>query len=91
MLQKDIQAQGNIKKADAKFTEIDTFSSTVTGETFQINHELNCANQYLIYLLKCKVCKKQYVGETNDSFRVMTENLREMKATCNSIFMGIFT
>ena len=33
-------------------TETDTFSSTVTGETFQINHELNCDNKCLIYLLK---------------------------------------
>ena len=50
--------------------ETDTFSSTVTGETFQINHELNCDDKCLIYLLKCKVCKKQYVGETTDAFRL---------------------
>ena len=49
-------------------TETDTFSSTVTGETFQINHELNCDDKCLIYLLKCKVCNKQYVGETTDAF-----------------------
>ena len=91
MLQKDNQAQGNIKNADTKFTETDTFSSIVTGKTFLINHELNCDNQCLIYTLTCEVCKRQYVEETNDSFWVMTENFREMKATCNSIFMGIFT
>ena len=51
-------------------TETDTFSSTVTGDTFQINHELNCDDKYLIYLLKCKVCNKQYVGETTDAFRL---------------------
>ena len=50
-------------------TETDTFSSTVTGEAFQINHELNCDDKCFIYLLKCKVCKKQYVGETTDGFR----------------------
>ena len=49
-------------------TETDTFSSTVTGDTFQINHELNCDDKCLIYLLKCKVCNKQYVGETTDAF-----------------------
>ena len=37
-------------------TETDTFSSTVTAETFQINHVLNCDGKCLIYLLKCKVC-----------------------------------
>ena len=47
----------------ANVTEADTFSNTVTGEIFQLNHELNCDDKCLIYLLKCKVCKKQYVGE----------------------------
>ena len=44
-------------------TETDTFSSAVTGETFQINHELNCDDKCLIYLLKCKVCKKNNMQE----------------------------
>ena len=39
-------------------TETDTFSSTVTGETFHINHVLNCDGKCLIYLLKCKVWNK---------------------------------
>ena len=51
-------------------TETDTFSITVTGATFQINHELNC----LIYLLKCKVNKKQYLGETMDTFLLRWNN-----------------
>ena len=32
--------------------------STVTCETFQINHELNYDDKCLICLLKCKVCNK---------------------------------
>ena len=55
-------------------TEADTFSSTATGETFQINHDFNCDDRCLIYLLKCKVCKKQYVGETMDAFRLTWNN-----------------
>ena len=58
-------------------TETDTFSRTVTGETFQINHELNCHDKCLIYLLKCKVCKKQYVGETTDAFRLRWNNYKD--------------
>ena len=38
-------------------TETDTFYSTATDKTFQINHELNCDDKCLIYLLKYKVCK----------------------------------
>ena len=59
------------------FTETDTFSSTVTGKTFQINHELNCGDKCLICLRKCKVCNKQYVGETTDAFRRRWNNSKE--------------
>ena len=54
-----------------------TFSSTVTGETFQINHEFNCDDKCLIYLLKCKVCNKQYVGETVDAFHQRWKNYKD--------------
>ena len=46
----------------ANVTETNTFSSTVTSETFQINHQINCDDKCLIYLLKCKVCNNQYVA-----------------------------
>ena len=39
--------------------ETDTF----TGESFKINHHLCCNDKCLIYLLTCKVCKKQYTGK----------------------------
>ena len=44
-------------------TETDTFTSTVTGETSQMNYELNCDDKCLIYLLKCKFCKKNNTYE----------------------------
>ena len=37
------------------------FSGTVTGDTFKINHGLNCDVSYLV------ACK-QYTGETTDKF-----------------------
>ena len=58
-------------------TETDTFSSVATGETFQINCELNCDGNCFNYLLKCKVCKKQYVEETADAFRLRWNNWKE--------------
>ena len=45
-------------------TGTDTFTSTVTGESFKINHQLNCDDICTIYLLTCKQCQKQYTGET---------------------------
>ena len=57
--------------------EIDTFTSTVTGESFMINHHLCCNNKRLIYLLICKVYKKQYTGKTVDRFRLRWNNYKE--------------
>ena len=31
----------------------------------------------MIYLLTCKVCKKQYVGETTDAFRLRWNNYKD--------------
>ena len=58
-------------------TEAYTFSCTVTGETFQINHKLNCDDKYLNYLLKCKVWEKQHVGETTSTFRFRWKNYKD--------------
>ena len=56
--------------------ETDTFYSTVTGETFKINHKLNCDDKYLIYLFTCECCGKQYVGETTGEFRFRWNNYK---------------
>ena len=50
-------------------SETDTFSSTVTGKSFKINHKFNCNDKCLVYLATCKICNKQYTGQTTDSFR----------------------
>ena len=49
--------------------ETESFTSTITGKTFKINHKLNCNDKCLLYLLTCKVCLKQYVGQTVKEFR----------------------
>ena len=47
--------------------ETDTFTSTVTGESFKVNHHLFCHGKCLIYLLTCKVCTKQYTGKISEN------------------------
>ena len=54
--------------------ETDTFTSSTTGECFKINHKLNCGDNCLIYLLTCKCCDKQYVGETTDELQLRWNN-----------------
>ena len=56
--------------------ETDILTSTVTGESFEINHKFNCDDRCLIYLLTCNKCRKQYVGKTVDSFRFRWNNYK---------------
>ena len=39
------------------------FSSSVTNETYKINHQFECNEKCLVYLLTCKQCLKQYAGQ----------------------------
>ena len=57
-------------------TETETFTSTSTNQTYKINHEFNCNESSLIYLLTCKICRKQYVGQTVDIFRSRWNNYK---------------
>ena len=59
--------------------ETDTFTSTTTGESFKINHQLNCDDNCLIYLLTCKCCGKQYVGETVLDYKTLIGKMHGMK------------
>ena len=40
------------------------FTSTTTGETFVLRQNANCKTSHVIYLITCKRCKAQYVGQT---------------------------
>ena len=42
----------------------------------KINHKLNRDGNCLIYLVTCKCCVKQYVGETTDEFRLRWNNCK---------------
>ena len=48
--------------------ETSTFTSTVTGENYFINHKFNSNEKCLLYLLTCNCYEKQYVGQTVDEF-----------------------
>ena len=46
----------------------------MTKGEYRINHEFNCDSKCVIYLMTCKVCNKQYVGQTCDRFRLRFNN-----------------
>ena len=37
-------------------------------------HEVNCSTVYVIYLMECTLCKKQYVGKSETSFNIRLNN-----------------
>ena len=41
----------------------------LTGKTRQIRHHITCNSTNLTYLIECKKCKKQYMGETKRTLR----------------------
>ena len=57
-------------------TETPTFTSTVTQNTYKINHQFTCSKKCLVYLLTCNKCFKQYVGQTVDEFRRRWNNYK---------------
>ena len=76
----------------------DSFTSTVTGEIYKINHKLDCMENCLIYLLTCNKCRKQYVDQTVDTFcnrwnnltDLTVVNMRKAYHACTNICMNIF-
>ena len=41
-----------------------TFHSNTTGKSFKIFHDVNCQSDWVIYLMDCKNCQKQYVSKS---------------------------
>ena len=54
-----------------KFHGKDTkvFKSSVTGNSFDIRDKLSCKSENVIYLITCRICDIQYVGETSRELR----------------------
>ena len=44
------------------------FKSTVTGENYKINFHFDCNSLCVVYLITCKVCKKQYTSSRVTTF-----------------------
>lgn len=62
------------------------FSSSNTGRVFHINSNINldCNTQNVIYLITCKYCKLQYVGETAKKLKVRFNNHRSAERSDNT-------
>ena len=47
-----------------RLKEGDSFSSNFTGQTYKIRHHLTCKSKYVVYLITCDKCGKQYTGKS---------------------------
>ena len=52
------------------------FQSFVDKKVYKINHRFTCSDKCLVYLLSCKVCGRQYTGQTVDDFRYRWNNYK---------------
>ena len=68
----------NVKRCQTclNVNETDSFASRVTKQEHKINHCFYCNGKCLNYLLTCKVCLKQYVGQTVDEIRLRWNNYK---------------
>jgi hypothetical protein len=57
----------------------DSFSSPVTGNSYKILGTTSCRTNNCIYLISCKQCQKQYVGETGDLRRGINNHRSTIK------------
>ena len=45
----------------SQLTSTRTFISQQTKRKFKIYHKVNCKSEYVIYLMECALCNKQYI------------------------------
>lgn len=48
-------------------TETNSFRSTTNGTVFQVRGNVTCKTTHVVYLITCRYCNLQYVGETSRS------------------------
>ena len=53
------------------------FESHQTKKTFKIYHQVNCISPWVIYLMECTLCNKQYVGKSETPFNLRLNNHRK--------------
>ena len=57
-----------------------TFKSHSTGEKYSVKQFMTCKTQNLVYLIQCKRCGQQYVGQTGRALKErVNEHCREIK------------
>ena len=67
-----------------------TFTSTVTNKRYNVvspNQSMTCAKANVIYLVTCKRCGIQYVGETRQTLRKRLNNHRNRLKQLSNFYL----
>ena len=67
-----------------------TFTSTATRKTYSVvspNPSLTCATENVIYLITCKKCGIQYIGETGQKLRNRLNNHRNRLRQLSNLYL----
>ncbi len=71
------------------FNRSKTFTSTITKQTYRIRQNFTCASRNTIYLITCRKCHKQYVGQTTKSLRERTNHHRSTILTKQNRYISL--
>ena len=55
-----------------------TFKSKDSNEVYQLKKKFNCNTKIIVYLIKCRICGKQYNGSTVTKFGARASNYKSM-------------
>ena len=62
------------------FNKREYFKSTNTNRTYKKYHIGNCTTQNVVYMLTCKICNHQYVGQTKRQLKIrIGEHLADIR------------
>ena len=57
--------------------KITAFKSQQAKKMYKIFHNVNCASSYVIYLIECFLCSKQYIVKVEVSFNIRLNDHRK--------------
>ena len=61
------------------------FSAASSGLSFPILHNLDCSSTHCVYVITCKRCFKQYVGQTSNPLGVrISQHLRDIRVSSSA-------
>ena len=78
----------NVRNNCSVMEEGDTFYSTVTEEMYKIRQEIDCRSKNIIYLVSCRKCPMQGVGQTEyfqERVSSYISHILKRKQTCGIV------